>query len=297
MPANEFSPAEMAASFGLIDLALQEDLKVVRLDADITTNWFVPSVSGSTAITARQTGIVAGLPVAALVFSRLDSNLCFTSYVADGSRVQPGDRLASIVGPMAGILAGERVALNFVQYLSGIATLTRQYVDSVAGLPVKILDTRKTLPGWRKLARYAVRHGGGFNHRMGLYDMILIKDNHWKAMPTPRNLPNWIDEYRGNGDPEHEGILIEIEVESLAQFDEVMAAKPDIILLDNMPLDMMRESVQRRNAVAPSVLLEASGGVNLQSVRAIAETGVDRISIGALTHSAPALDIALDYGA
>jgi nicotinate-nucleotide pyrophosphorylase (carboxylating) len=294
---NDFTSAEMAACFGLIEMGLQEDLPNKRVDSDITTAWFVPSMEARTVLTARQHGVVAGLPIVPHVFARLDPAVQFIQHVQDGTQVQPGDRLATLSGPLAGILAGERIALNFTQYLSGIASMTRRYVDAIAGLPVKILDTRKTLPGWRVLSKYAVRQGGGFNHRMGLHDMILVKDNHWSAMPEPRDIVEWIRAYRENGDPNHEGIAIEIEVDTLLQFDEVLPAAPDIILLDNMPLDTMREAVRRRNAVAPTILLEASGGVTLQTVRAIAETGVDRISVGALTHSSPALDIALDYDA
>jgi nicotinate-nucleotide pyrophosphorylase (carboxylating) len=200
--------------------------------------------------------------------------------------------IATISGPMNLLLAGERTALNFVQHLSGIATLTRRFVDAVAGLPVQIVDTRKTHPGWRLLAKYAVRQGGGHNHRVGLFDMILVKDNHWAALGSSRDFVTTVTRLR----QQHPNVPVEIEVENLAQLDEVLIAKPDFILLDNMPLDTMREAVRRRNAAAPKVLLEASGGVNLQTVRGIAETGVDRISVGALTHSAPALDIALDYG-
>lgn len=195
---------------------------------------------------------------------------------------------------MSSILGVERTALNFLQHLSGIATLTHRYLSAVAGLPVKILDTRKTIPGWRLLAKYAVRQGGGHNHRMGLYDAVLLKDNHL-AFTLPKlndGIGQLLRSFRVGLEA---GITLEIEVESLSQLDEALPAKPDIVMLDNMPLDMMREAVKRRNAVAPGVLLEASGGVTLQTVRAIAETGVDRISVGALTHSAPALDIALDY--
>ncbi|HZZ79730.1 MAG TPA: carboxylating nicotinate-nucleotide diphosphorylase, partial [Gemmataceae bacterium] len=270
---GSLSATEISAAAGLIELALQEDLGSAGVPGDITTASFVADVDGSTTMVARQAGVVAGLPIAEMVFARIDPRLLFTPHIADGSRVRRGDPLASISGPMTSVLAGERIALNFVQHLSGIATLTRQYVDAVASLPARILDTRKTLPGWRVLAKYAVRQGGGFNHRMGLFDMILIKDNHWKAMPSPRDLAKWIRDFR----VANPSIPVEVEVESLPQFDETLAAAPDIVLLDNMSLEMMREAVRRRNAVAPTVLLEASGGVTLQSVRGIAETGVDRI--------------------
>ncbi len=197
---------------------------------------------------------------------------------------------------MRSILAVERIALNFLQHLSGIATLTRRYVDAVAGTKAKILDTRKTLPGWRMLEKYAVRMGGGTNHRLSLFDGILIKDNHLAAM---RNVAP------GAGDPikaaiercreANPSMPVEIEVDSREQLEVALACKPDIILLDNMTIDQIREAVWRRDSQSAATLLEASGGIDLGSVRWIAETGVDRISVGAITHSAPALDIALDY--
>ncbi len=176
-----------------------------------------------------------------------------------------------------------------MQRLSGIATLTRRYVDAVVGLPCQVLDTRKTTPGWRLLEKYAVRQGGGHNHRMGLYDGILIKDNHLAAMSGTGSIAEAIRIARSTPLP------CEVEVDTLEQLDQALAAKPDIVLLDNMSPDQMRKAVRLRDAVAPHVQLEASGGVTLESIRGIAETGVDRISVGALTHSAPALDIALDY--
>ncbi len=291
---SAFTPAETAACCHLIELALQEDLgPEMSPDADITSVCFVDLIAEGTAVmVARQPGILAGLPAAALAFARVDPHLRFETLIQDGTPVQPGDHLATITGLTCGIFTAERTALNFIQQLSGIATLTHYYVQAVAGLPVQILDTRKTIPGWRLLAKYAVRQGGGRNHRMGLYDMILIKDNHWAAMDHPYPLEETFRYMRKH----HPKIPIEIEIDTLAQLDAALVGNPDIILLDNMPLAMMREAFKRRNQAAPGVRLEASGGVTLQTVRAIAETGVDRISIGALTHSAPALDIALDYG-
>src|ERR1043165_2399108 len=290
---STFSPAETAACCRLIEMALLEDLgPSLSPDADITSQCFVdPLTEGTTIMVARAYGILAGIPAAALVFSSVDPHLQFETMLIDSSRIKPGHRLARITGLMTSILAAERTALNFVQHLSGIATLTDQYVQAVKGLPAKILDTRKTLPGWRLLAKYAVRQAGGHNHRMGLYDMFLIKDNHWAALPVPRKLKDSFYYLRQH----HPKLPIQIELNTLEQLDEALPAKPDIVLLDNMTLDQMREAVRHRNAAAPEVLLEASGGVNLQTVRGIAETGVDRISIGALTHSAPALDIGLDY--
>jgi nicotinate-nucleotide pyrophosphorylase (carboxylating) len=222
--------------------------------------------------------------------------------VEDGARVQPGDKLAVINGLMEFILTAERTALNFLQHLSGVATLTRKYVDALDGLPCQILDTRKTIPGWRLLEKYAVRCGGGHNHRMGLHDGILIKDNHLWALGGGELGVRRLGELLRV--PEQStrrsfDVPLEIEVESLAQLTWAFACSPDVILLDNMKNDQLREAVCLRNErfqSRPGVLLEASGGVTLETVRAIAETGVERISVGALTHSAPALDIALDYG-
>lgn len=291
--SNTFTPTETAACCKLIELALQEDLGPGNPDCPDITSWsFVdPLEEGTAVMLARKPGILAGLPAAALVFGRVDDHLRFETLIQDGAVLKAGEPIARVTGMTIAILTAERTALNFIQQLSGIATLTQQYVQAVSGLATKILDTRKTIPGWRILAKYAVRQGGGHNHRMGLYDMILIKDNHWAAMDVPRQLKESLRYLRQH----HPALPIEIEVETLDQFEEAIAGKPDIILLDNMKLELMREAVQRRNKIAPGILLEASGGVNLQTVRAIAETGVDRISVGALTHSAPALDIALDY--
>jgi nicotinate-nucleotide pyrophosphorylase (carboxylating) len=196
---------------------------------------------------------------------------------------------------MAAILSTERIVLNFLQRLSGVASLTRKYVDLVADLPVLILDTRKTTPGWRLMEKYAVRCGGGHNHRMGLYDGVMLKDNHLAALARTGAAGTIGEAVRHVRQKYAASVPLEVEVDTLAQLDEALAAKPDIVLLDNMAVDMLREAVARRNRVAPRVLLEASGGINFQTLRGIAETGVDRISIGALTHSAPALDIGLDY--
>jgi nicotinate-nucleotide pyrophosphorylase (carboxylating) len=204
---------------------------------------------------------------------------------------------------MRALLTAERTALNFLQHLSGVATQTRRFVDVVGPLPCRLLDTRKTLPGWRLLEKYAVRCGGGHNHRVGLFDGILIKDNHLASLGRgPAAVTQAIQAAKellekqglagaaGTDRPE-----LEVEVDDLDQLDAALAAGPDVVLLDNMSLDDLREAVRRRNAVAPGVQLEASGGVNLATIRGIAGTGVDRVSVGALTHSAPALDIALDY--
>jgi nicotinate-nucleotide pyrophosphorylase (carboxylating) len=288
------SAAEIAACRTLVELALREDLGPDRATGDATSLAVIPAtLPGSAVFVSRVAGILCGLPIAQEVCAAVDRGLAFRPLLNDGARVNAGDRLATIAGPMRGILAAERTALNFLQRLSGIATETRRYVDAVAGLPCRILDTRKTLPGWRLLDKYAVRAGGGHNHRMGLHDGILIKDNHLAAIGgRPDAVTRAVEEARTRFGHQ---LPLEIEVDTLDQLDRALACGPDMILLDNMTPDQLREAVRRRNQAAPAVLLESSGGVTLASVRARAETGVDRISIGALTHSVQALDIALDY--
>jgi nicotinate-nucleotide pyrophosphorylase (carboxylating) len=291
-----FSPAESSSCNHLVELALQEDFDDQPVDCGDVTSFalLATGAQGKAHIVTRAAGIVAGLPAVELVLAAVDPQLTLLKHVADSDRIEAGLCLATVTGPIYFLLAAERTALNFLQRLTGIATLTRRYVDAVAGLPAKILDTRKTTPGWRLLEKYAVRCGGGHNHRLGLYDQVLIKDNHLAAgQHVQLTIPRAIK--KAKAAPETGGLPVEIEVDTLQQFDEALAAGPDIILLDNMTPEQMREAVRRRNERASKVLLEASGGVNLQTVRAIAETGVDRISVGALTHSAPALDIGLDY--
>jgi nicotinate-nucleotide pyrophosphorylase (carboxylating) len=290
-----FTEAEIASCRRLIEFALEEDLG----DAgDITSQATIPADQlGRAVFVARASGILAGLPAAQLVCAKVDPALTFESLITDGSAVAKGDRLANVSGSMRAILAAERTALNFVQRLSGIASWTRRFVDAIAGLNCKILDTRKTTPGWRLLEKYAVRQGGGQNHRIGLYDGILIKDNQIAAMThgmIPIQMALRAARKRAPGT-----VPVEVEVETLEQLDQAFKSNyaPDIVLLDNMKLEELREAVQRRNANAPQILLEASGGVTLRTIRDIALTGVDRISVGELTHSAPALDIALDYEA
>jgi nicotinate-nucleotide pyrophosphorylase (carboxylating) len=284
MPMN---PAEVRCLTALIDLALAEDLG----DAgDVTSLATIPQdLRGEAAFVARSPGVLAGREAARQVFLRIDAEVDLRPLCADGDALAKGDVIATVEGAMRSILAAERTALNFIQRLSGVATLTRQFVDAVAGLPVQILDTRKTTPGWRMLEKYAVRMGGGSNHRVGLYDMVLIKDNHLAAKL------NEIEAAIAAARASYPTLPVEVEVDSLEQLDRALGASPDIVLLDNMSLGEMRQAVVRRDAKAPGVKLEASGSVNLQTVRGIAETGVDRISVGALTHSAKALDIALDY--
>jgi nicotinate-nucleotide pyrophosphorylase (carboxylating) len=289
------SPAETAAARRLIDLALAEDLDSA---GDVTGRATIPAEApGRAAVVARADGVVAGLPVAEMVFKAFDPAITFSAAVADGSAVRPGMELATVAGPMRSVLTAERTALNFLQRLSGVATLTRRYVDQLAprdsrGVQCQVLDTRKTTPGWRFLEKYAVRMGGGHNHRVGLYDGVLIKDNHLAALGGgPPAVPKAVEAARAHAP----GLPVEVEVDTWEQFEAALACRPEIVLLDNMPTELMRRCVQRRDEIAPGVLLEASGGVNLSTVGAIAATGVDRISVGAMTHSAAALDVALDY--
>jgi len=267
----------------LIALALAEDLGA----GDVTTEATVPAATTASArLVAREAGVIAGLPLAAEVFRRVDERLVFAAGVADGDSVAPGAVVAEISGPARGILTGERLALNFLQHLSGIATRTRRFVDLVAGTQARILDTRKTVPGLRVLAKYAVRMGGGENHRQGLFDGVLIKDNHLAAAGGV--LPA-VECARAAAPA---GMKVEVEVETLAQTREALAAGADILLLDNMSPALLREAVALCQGKA---LTEASGGVTEETVAAIAATGVDFISVGALTHSVRALDLALDF--
>jgi nicotinate-nucleotide pyrophosphorylase (carboxylating) len=290
---NSFTPSEEAACSRLVHWALEEDLDAA---GDLTSLAVIPADQvGRAAFVARAPGVLAGLPTLSLLFAGLDPLVQVQLLRADGCVLQPGDHLVIVSGPLRPLLAGERTALNFLQRLSGVATRTRQFVEAVAGFPCRILDTRKTTPGWRLLEKYAVRCGGGTNHRMGLYDAILIKDNHLAALGS--DLETVTRAVQAARQQAGHTVPLIIEVDRLDQLDRALACGPDIVLLDNMTPDTMHEAVNRRNARAPSVLLEASGGVRLDTVRAIAAVGVDRISVGALTHSAPALDIALDYEA
>jgi nicotinate-nucleotide pyrophosphorylase (carboxylating) len=288
---SHFPPDVALACRRLVELALAEDLGPA---GDRTSESVIAaSANGKAVFVARSGGVVAGLPAAELVAAAVSPDLHVDSRIADGARVEPKTVLATVAGPLRALLVAERPALNFLQRLSGIATLTRRYVDAVAGTRAQILDTRKTTPGWRLLEKYAVRTGGGHNLRLGLFDGILIKDNHLaglggdvkKVIRLARSLPA------------NAGLPVEVEVDSLDQLAVALAEKPEIVLLDNMGPDLLRKAVAMRDSNSPTTLLEASGGVTLDTVRPIAETGVDRISVGALTHSAPALDIALDYQA
>lgn len=281
----------------LVRLAIREDLERSH---DWTTVALAPAEArGQAALVAREAGIVAGLAAAAVALDELDVAVAWTPVASDGQAVAKGDLLAQLSGPVRQMLTAERLLLNLVGRLSGVATLTRRFVDAVHGTPARIYDTRKTTPGWRRLEKYAVRCGGGCNHRTGLFDAVLIKDNHlaWMQLPPSAAVRRAREFLRGTlRDPaQADAMIIEIEVDTLDQLEDVLPAGPDIVLLDNMTLDQLRAAVARRDAVAPEIELEASGGVNLRTVRGIAETGVERISVGALTHSAIGLDVALDW--
>lgn len=273
----------------LVEAALAEDVG----DGDRTTLWTVPAGAKTAArIVAKARGVIAGLELAAAVFVRLDPNAELEALRRDGDAVEPGDVVLRIRGEARAILTGERTALNFLQRLSGVATLTRRYVDAVAGTGARILDTRKTTPGWRRLEKAAVRAGGGDNHRAGLYDMVLIKENHIAAAGGITAAVQRVRERNS------EGLAVEVEVTSPPELEEAVRAGVDRVLLDNMGLDELRAAValaERTAAAAgrPRPELEASGNMTLERVRAVAETGVDFISVGALTHSATALDLSL----
>ena len=267
----------------LIDIAIAEDLGA----GDITSQAVIPEGLRFTGtMSARQPIVCAGMPVAAMVFARFSEDIAFSPNVADGDKVAAGTVLARVDGPARSLLGAERTALNLLQHLSGIATLTRRYVEEIAGTGTVLLDTRKTIPGLRRLAKYATRMGGATNHRMGLDDAILIKDNHVAVCGSITEAV-------------HRALAaelgpVEVECDSLAQVREAVAAGADKILLDNMSPDRLREAVK---LVAGRSRTEASGGVTLETIRAIAETGVDFVSVGRLTQSAPAVDIGLDWRA
>jgi nicotinate-nucleotide pyrophosphorylase (carboxylating) len=269
----------------LIELALQEDLGA----GDWTTDSLIPPDHQSRgAILAQAEGILCGVEIAKRVFQRLDSSVRFTDALTDGARLAPDVRVLTIEGNTRALLKAERTALNFLQHLSGIATRTRQFVDAVAGTGAQIVDTRKTTPALRLLEKYAARVGGGRNHRVGLYDGILIKDNHLAALGG--DIAEAVRRARQHA---HHLLAVEVECTTLEQVKQAVAAGADGILLDNMPLETLREAV--RLAKGRVRFLEASGGITLENVRAIAETGVDFISVGAITHSAPILPMHLEF--
>ena len=280
-------PLNAAEITRAVKLALAEDLA----SGDATTRATVPRSAKAIALMrARGTLVVAGIEFAEQAFRALSSSVRVKKTVRDGHCVKPGAVLLKVSGPARAILSAERVALNFVQRLSGVATLTAKFVDATNGTRAKILDTRKTTPGWRRFEKYAVACGGGSNHRIGLYDMVLIKDNHLAALRDAK--PNAIAAAVLRARDKFPKLKVEVEADALKQVAQAVEAGADFILLDNMPLAKLRVAVK---LVAGRAKTEASGGVNLKTVRAIARTGVDFISVGALTHSAPAVDIGLDF--
>ncbi|MDM8521991.1 carboxylating nicotinate-nucleotide diphosphorylase [Desulfococcaceae bacterium HSG8] len=260
--------------------ALEEDIG----DGDVTTLCTVPDTTLEGRFIAKESGVISGLEVAGLTFSLLDEQVRFTSHVADGDRVEAKQIFATVRGPGRAILSGERVALNFLQRMSGIATLTRQFADAMKGASAVILDTRKTAPGLRIFDKWAVRSGGGQNHRFGLYDMVLIKDNHIAAVGT---ISETVARVRSEDKLKR---AIEIEVRNLEELREALELSPDRILLDNMTPSELSDAVRVTDGRVP---LEASGNVSLENITAIAASGVDYISAGMLTHSTKALDITL----
>lgn len=285
----------------LVRLAIREDL---QQRGDVTTLSLVESSARGRAImVAREPGVICGVRAARLVLDEMSLSLEWTPRVADGDWVAGATPLATISGPARELLTAERLLLNVVGRLSGVASLTRQYVNRVAGTAARIHDTRKTTPGWRRLEKYAVRRGGGSNHRAGLFDAVLIKDNHLAliggnndgslssadaVVRARRRLLEMFPDAGGS-------LIVEVEVDTLDQLQDVLPQQPDIVLLDNMSCDQLREAVAMRDAARVETQLEASGGVNLDSVADISRSGVDRISVGALTHSAVSLDVGMDW--
>jgi len=262
----------------LVQRAFDEDLPDITSEAI-----FSPGERGNATFVSKSVGIMAGLEFAELTFAMLDSSMRFTARIEDGMKVEQGQTIAEVNASVIALLSGERTALNFMQRASGIATATRQYVDAVSGTKAKIYDTRKTTPGLRLLDKYAVAAGGGENHRFGLHDMFLVKNNHIDRAGSIRAA---VERIRSRNMPPQ----IMVEVRDQKELDEALETHPDFIMLDNMSLQDMRRAVER---TAGRVPLEASGGITLQNVREVAETGVDRISVGALTHSVKAMDISM----
>jgi nicotinate-nucleotide pyrophosphorylase (carboxylating) len=269
----------------LIDLALAEDIG----SGDVTSEFFTGSSRRAVArIVARQACVLAGSGVAQEVFRRVDASLQITVDRKDGDHLERGDVAMTVSGKAASLLTAERTALNFLQRLSGVATLTREYVEAIRGTSARILDTRKTTPGWRLLEKAAVAAGGAVNHRIGLYDMVMVKDNHLAAGTSLEELQAAIHRVHA----ERPGVRIELEVDTLDQLRDFLTLEGvDVILLDNMPPATLREAVALRK---PGLVFEASGGITLETIRSVAETGVDFISVGALTHSARAVDLSME---
>ncbi|MHC4598901.1 MAG: carboxylating nicotinate-nucleotide diphosphorylase [Planctomycetota bacterium] len=287
-PDLGLSKEEEEALLALVERAVREDLG----PGDLTSTALVPGhavILGE--IVAKAEGVLAGLPAARAVFHHLDPSIRFEGLAADGSNLAPGTAVARAVGGARPLLAGERAALNFLQHLCGVASLTRRFVDAAAGTRAKIYDTRKTAPGFRLLDKYAVRMGGGCNHRLGLYDEVLIKENHLAASGLGAG-----QAVLRARDKAPAGTVVVVEVETLDQFREALEAGPDVIMLDDFSDEVIRRAVSLRGE-ASIPALEVSGGVRLDTVGKIAALGVDRISVGALTHSAPALDLSMKFEA
>lgn len=272
----------------LIEAALDEDIGA----GDLTSLYFVPAERRATGfIVAREAGVLSGGEVALEVFRKVDPEIEATLLVADGDRISEGAYVMKIEGPARSVLTAERTALNFMQRMSGVASATRRYVDEVRGTSAQILDTRKTIPGWRLLDKQAVVHGGGTNHRMGLYDRVMVKDNHLVAEGRLDELQEAIRQLKAD----HPAVEVELEADRLGQVEAFLELEGvDYLLLDNMSLEELRQAVALRGDRSRPKL-EASGGVNLDTVAGIAETGVNFISVGAITHSVKALDLALDF--
>jgi nicotinate-nucleotide pyrophosphorylase (carboxylating) len=285
----------------LVRLAIREDLD---RQFDLTTVALIDgAVRGECLLVARETGVICGLPAVHAIFREMEVSAVCSARVEDAAVVQSGTVVAQLAGSARDLLTAERLVLNLVGRLSGVATVTRQYVECIAGTSARLYDTRKTTPGWRRLEKYAVRCGGAMNHRTGLFDGLLIKDNHLALIAaaahgglSPADAVARARQRLAQILPDRaDSIILEIEVDSLDQLRQVLPQCPDIVLLDNMPVERLREAVALRDEFGATTQLEASGGVNLHTVREIALTGVDRISVGALTHAAPSLDVALDW--
>lgn len=285
----------------LVRLAIREDLDRT---ADLTTMAIVPpGIQGSAVILPRVPGIAAGIDLIEAILQELDARISWTQHLGDGEPFEPRQPLATLSGDSRDLLTCERTILNFLGRLCGIATLTGRYVAAVAGTKARVYDTRKTTPGWRRIEKYAVRCGGGRNHRLGLFDGILIKDNHLACRAAkdgklldPGTAVQTAKAFVASGAYRFEQPpMIEVEIDRVSQLESALSSLPDIVLLDNMNCDQLRECVGMRDRLAPAVELEASGGVNLETIGNIARTGVDRISVGALTHSAINLDLGLDW--
>jgi nicotinate-nucleotide pyrophosphorylase (carboxylating) len=278
-----------SASLALVKMALEEDLQDV---GDLTSQNFVDENHESVGrIVSREEAVISGLEVAEEVCGEVDNDMRFVALIADGEVVRSGDVVCELLGKTRSILTAERTVLNFLQRLSGVATISKTFVDSIEGTGAVLLDTRKTTPGWRALEKSAVVHGGATNHRIGLYDAVMVKDNHLAANLTPINLADQLAAFKN----EHSGLKIEVEADRLDQVEAFLKIDGiDVILLDNMSNHQLASAVEMRDKLGVKIKLEASGSVTLKTVRGIAETGVDFISVGALTHSVRSIDLGLD---